>query len=434
MAQLPQPNAKLKAVMFQAGMKPTGLAKRMKDHSLTDGGSKLSTTHTLIAKWLDGTVAQPNDRSCQVMLAVLGTKLGRDLRPADIGYPDLKLPQDSPLESVSDAFENPAVISQRLQRLNQVDADDPVLDIVDFAIADILERYEVEGPKKLAPEVVSLRTQVDSCLQQRQHPKQTVRLYTLATKLSGILSYMAVNRGRFPHASMYARESFAIASLLGDPQLQAWVRGTESFCAYYMGKYDVAADLAEQGLQLATDGPQAIRLLSNGVARARGKMGDVRGVHHAIDRANALAERMNIPDGLTPALTFEPYGQARLAANAATAYLSAGDFDRTLKYGHQVETLVDESDSVWSRSLVRLDIATALIRLASPDIEQATHLGSQALTFSEERPIRSVWQRAHEFGTATESFDAPEARDYQFELRDWADRVREFSAPGAKRQ
>ncbi|WP_327141353.1 hypothetical protein [Nocardia sp. NBC_01327] len=117
-----------------------------------------------------------------------------------------------------------------------------------------------------------------------------------------------------------------------------------------------------------------------------------------------------------------------MAANAATAYLSAGDYERTLEYGHQVEALVDESDSVWSRSLVRLDIATALIKSNSPDVEQAVHLGSQALVYSEERPIRSVWQRAHEFGTATQSFDASEVREYRVTLHDWADRVRDFSA------
>ncbi|MFB8007524.1 hypothetical protein [Nocardia sp. NPDC056000] len=433
MARVPQENKKLTAVMLEAGVLATGLAKRMQDHSRTDGGPELSTSHTLVKKWMDGIVGQPNERSCRVMLAVLGTKLNRDLRPADIGYPDIVLSQE-PTQDAPEAFENPLVITQRLQWLGQIDVDDPVLDIVDFAVADIIDRYEVEGPKRLAPEVIALRCRIDELLRQRQHPRQVTRLYQLATKLSGMLSYMAVNRGRFVHASMYAKEAFHIATLLEDPQLRAWVRGTESFCAYYMGKYDTAATLAEDGLRYASDGPQAIRLLSNGLARARGKMGDANGVHSAINHANTLAERLPTPTGLSPALTFEPYSHARLAANAATAYLSAGDYDRTLQYGHQVEALVDESDSVWSRSLVRLDIATALLKSGSPDVEQAVHLGSQALTFSEERPIRSVWQRAHEFGSATTSFDATGAHEYQIVLRDWADRVREFSAPATTRR
>ncbi|WP_327141354.1 hypothetical protein [Nocardia sp. NBC_01327] len=288
MVGVPQPNRKLTAVMAEAGVQAKGLAKRMRDYGPVDGGPPLSTTHTHVKKWTDGVVAQPNERSCRVMLAVLGERLNRDLRPADIGYPNIVLKQEV-AQAIPDAFENPLVISQRLQWLGQIDVDDPVLDIVDLAVGNIIERYEVEGPKKLAPEVIALRNRIDELLRQRQHPRQAQRLYELASKLSGMLSYMAVNRGQFAYASMYAKESFKIASLLEDPQLQAWVRGTESFCAYYMGRYDAAARLAEEGLRYAADGPQAIRLLSNGLARAQGKMGDVNGVHSTIGRANTLA-------------------------------------------------------------------------------------------------------------------------------------------------
>ncbi|MEC3952867.1 hypothetical protein VMT65_07485 [Nocardia sp. CDC153] len=428
MAEVTRPNRKLMAVMEEAGIKNHGLANRMQEASLRDGGKPVKTSHTIVQKWRDGTTGQPMVRQCAVMLKVLSELVGRDLKPADIGYPDIKLDQ-KPTLAIVESFEDPLSISERLQRLGEIDVDDSVLDIVDFALEDIVDRYEVEGPQKLSPAVISLRRRIDELTRQKQHPKQLERLYRLAAQLSGMLSYMAVNRGRFPHARMYAKEALVVASLIDDFELQAWIKGTESFCAYYMGKYGMAVALAEEGLRYAPESPQAIRLLSNGLARALGKVGDLNGVHAAIDRANTLAETLAIPDGLTPALSFEPYSHARFAANAATAYLSAGDYQKTLEYGHQVESLVDESDSVWSRSLVRLDIATALVKSSSPDVEQAVFLGSEALTFSEERPIRSVWQRAHEFGAATQSFDASEVRDYHMVLRDWSDRVREFSAP-----
>ncbi|MFE3028348.1 hypothetical protein [Nocardia tengchongensis] len=428
MAHVAQPNRKLIAIMEEAHVTNHGLANRMREASCLDAGEPLKTSNTNIAKYRNGATVQPGARACTVMLKVLSDLVHRDLSPADIGYPLLRLDL-KPTTAIVESFETPMMITERLQRLGEIDVDDTVLGVVDIAVDDIIERYEVEGPEKLAPEVISLRRRIEDLISRRQHPKQLQRLYELAAKLSGMLSYMAVNRGRFPHARMYAKEAFYVASLIEDPQLQAWVKGTESFCAYYMGNYGVAAALAEEGLRYSPDSPQAIRLLSNGLARALGKMGDVDGVHAAIDRASALAEILPIPDGLSPALTFEPYSFARLAANAATAYLSGGDYERTLQYGHQVESLVDESDSVWSRSLVRLDIATALVKSSIPDIEQAFHLGAEALTFSEERPIRSVWQRAHEFGAAAQSFDASEVRDYQDVLRDWSARVRDFSAP-----
>ncbi|MFE3758016.1 hypothetical protein ACFXO9_27240 [Nocardia tengchongensis] len=428
MAQVVQPNRKLIAVMEEARVSNHGLANRMQQASQLDAGEPLKTSNTNIAKYKNGTTAQPGARACVVMLKVLSDLVHRDLSPADIGYPRMRLDQ-VPTTAIVESFESPLLIAERLQRLGEIDVDDTVLDIVDFAVSDIVGRYEVEGPERLAPEVISLRRRIDDLILQRQHPKQLLRLYELAAKLSGMLSYMAVNRGRFSHARMYAREAFHVASLIEAGPLQAWIRGTESFCAYYMGDYVVAVALAEEGLRYAPDGPQAIRLLSNGLARALGKMGDMSGVHAAIDRACVLAELLPVPDGLSPALTFEPYSYARLAANAATAYLSGGDYGRTLQYGHAVESLVDESDSVWSRSLVRLDIATALVKASVPDVEHAVHLGAEALTFSEDRPIRSVWQRAHEFGAATQSFDASEARNYNVFLRDWSERVRDFSVP-----
>ncbi|WP_282775914.1 hypothetical protein [Nocardia sp. CC201C] len=428
MTRVAQPNRKLIAVMQEAGVQNHGLANRMREASQRDGGKPVKTSNTNIAKYRDGRTAEPGARHCEVMLKVLSELVGRNLSPADIGYPGIKLEQ-KPTLALVESFESPLAISERLQRLGEIDVDDTVLEIVDFAVDDIVDRYEVEGPAKLSPEVISLRRRIDHLLQQRQHPRQLQHLYELAAKLSGMLSYMAVNRGRFPLARMYAKEAAYVADLIGDSQLHCWIKGTESFCAYYMGKYGMAVALAEEGIRCAPESPQAVRLLSNGLARALGKMGDMNGVHAAIERASTLAETLSVPDGLTPALTFEPYGHARLAANAATAYLSAGDYGRTLQYGRQVEALVDESDSVWSRSLVRLDIATALVKSTNPDVEHAVHLGAEALTYSEERPIRSVWQRAHEFGTATQAFDATEVRDYHAVLREWAERVREFSAP-----
>ena len=52
----------------------------------------------------------------------------------------------------------------------------------------------------------------------------------------------------------------------------AWIKGTESFCEYYDGNYSRAVELAHDGLDLAGNGPQRVRLLINGEARALGKL------------------------------------------------------------------------------------------------------------------------------------------------------------------
>ncbi|MFI2560766.1 hypothetical protein [Nocardia farcinica] len=185
------------------------------------------------------------------------------------------------------------------------------------------------------------------------------------------------------------------------------------------GDFRKAAALAAEGIALLPDGGQAIRLYTNGLARALGKLGDVLGVERAIESAVALTSSVETPSGLTPAMSFDTYGDARWKANAATAYLSAGLYDKSLAYGRQVEVLVESSESAWSRALVRLDMATALVRRRPRDVERAVALGEEALEVSRARPIRSVWQRAHELGEAVTAVDRRRGRSYLEALREW---------------
>lgn len=325
----------------------------------------------------------------------------------------------------TEPFEPLATIVARTRNLAELDADSEFFELVSLTLGDVIERYESSGPLRLAPIVMEARRQIEVMLGQRRHPSRLEELYAVAARLSGVLGYMAVNRGRFGHARLYCRESFALAGLLADTDLQAWVKGTESLCAYYRRDYATAVRAAHEGLDLAGGGAHSIRLYSNGLARALGKVGDRAGVAAAIEAATAVAARFHTGSALTPALDFAPYGEARIMANAATAFLSAGDHVRALDYGRRVEERVDDSESAWSRSLVRIDMAAALATGAHPDVEQAVSLGLEALAASSDRPIRSVWQRAHELGAVIGSSDARSSDDYLDALREWDTAARE---------
>lgn len=331
------------------------------------------------------------------------------------------------------AFERPADIIQRMRQLHNHDVDPNILDVIDSALAAILDRYELEGPVQLAPEVQSLRREVESLLESCRQPAQLQRLYRLSCQLAGVLAYMAVNRGIFGRANIYAREALGIAEFIRDVELQAWIKGTQSFCAYYQGDYPAAVAFAHDGIDLAGNNGQSIRLYANGLARALGKLGDTAGVDRAIDAAMHAADSIETPSGLTPALSFGLYSNARLMANAATAHLSACNYAKTFEYGQLVEVQVNESDSVWSRSLVRLDVATALVQQPNRDVDTAMDLGLEALDASRDRPIRSVWQRAHDLAdSAVTTTKARTVQNYIGELRDWSVQAKPTAAPEIK--
>jgi hypothetical protein len=193
-----------------------------------------------------------------------------------------------------------------------------------------------------------------------------------------------------------------------------WVLGTRALNFYYAGEYAASDAAAAQGIALSPQSPQAIRLWVNGRARALARQGDARGTVRAIGRALDLSDQQqHLPDGVTSCISFEAYSPARTLANAVTAHLSTGDVAKVLEYARQIEELVEQSPSQWTRSLVSLDVATAMLGQDPPDLEQALALGIQALHASGSVPIHSVWQRATELLQHAGKWHAePVVRDY----------------------
>lgn len=146
------------------------------------------------------------------------------------------------------------------------------------------------------------------------------------------MGYVAVGRSEFTLARAYCLEAFRLADYAGGPSLQAWARATHSFREYFAGRYSDALELAEDGLRCAERGPQSVRLITNGVARALGKLSDAQGVHRAIGEADELMLRNDVPDGIASSITLDCYSQAQAVSNAATAYVSLEMPDKVQRY------------------------------------------------------------------------------------------------------
>lgn len=305
--------------------------------------------------------------------------------------PALLLPTDSL------GLESPLDIAERIQEISSTNLGSDTINQLENIIELVVNSYESSGPNALAPRVIRQRKTVQDLLSGRQHPKQRDRLYGVASKMSALLSYMAVNMGKFATASAYAEEAFLLADMIGDFDLQAWIRGTESFCAYYQRDYAKAVELARDGLRYARSGPHTVRLAVNGEARALGKLGDATGVSRAVDVAYQASEKFDSVAGVSSCISFGIYSPARTAANAATAYVSLGRPDKVEEYSRLVTPAMEKSDSVWTQSLVRLDVATAMVLAKRPEPEQAARLVKEALTISADRPVTSVLTRSQEF-------------------------------------
>jgi tetratricopeptide (TPR) repeat protein len=378
-------------------------------------------------RWVGGELrGLPHPGACRVLEHMLGTP-ARELFAEVRGEEEVSTASPAVVASVAatapavrDDSESVVEIVARTRQLTASNADDQTIAFLGSSLEGIVARYDREGPKPFRGQARSLRQLVHTLLDGRQPPRVRHELFGLAARAAGLLGYMAVNVGDFVLAEAYATEARDLSRAIGDVETELWARGTLSFSLYYAGRYAEADACAAAAVDIAPRSAQAIRLLSNGRARALGKIGDRRAVERVVGQALELSELHGVEPGLTPCISFEPYGYARTLANAVTAHVALGRVDQVLSTAEQIDDLVEDSDP-WSRSLVRLDVATALLRHTAPDVDRAMALGRESLAFCGDVPIRSVWQRSRDlYAMAQEWQDHPAVREYGHALHTWS--------------
>jgi transcriptional regulator with XRE-family HTH domain len=307
-------------------------------------------------------------------------------------------PAASPLLSDDrGADEDTFSVLGRIQKLHRGTVHPEVIRQLHDNTRHVVTQYETQSHSSLVPVLVKQRALIEEILDQCGHPSQQQELFRIAAATSGVLGYVAVGRGAFPLARAYCLEAFQLGDFAQDANLQAWARGLQSFCEYYAGEFHDALDLAEDGLAYAHSGPQSVRLTINGAARALGKLGDTEGVHRAVDGANELMSRNDVPAGVPSSISFECYSAAQTASNAATAYVSLGIAEKVEHYVNLALPDIRKSDSPWSRSLVMIDLALSKVRAREPELDHAAELVIDAVNISTGRPIISVQQRTSDF-------------------------------------
>ncbi|UQU67431.1 hypothetical protein COUCH_14660 [Couchioplanes caeruleus] len=287
-------------------------------------------------------------------------------------------------------------VLQRVDRLGR-SVSPSTLNALGSSLNFFVTQYETLDHASLWRQLQKQRRWTGALLDEYRRPAHQRQLFGLGSATAGLLGYVAVGRGDFPLARAYCLEAFTMAEYAEDPNLQAWVRGVQSFCEYYAKDYPEALRFATDGLAFAGTGPQSIRLAINGVARAAGKLGDIGGVHRAVESAHDLMTRNDVPKGVPSSIAFDCYSAAQVASNAATAYVSLGQPDRVQQFIDLAMPDIKKSNSPWSQSLVTIDLASALICSTDPDLDRAADLIIDALNISQDRPLVSVRQRAGDF-------------------------------------
>ncbi len=275
--------------------------------------------------------------------------------------------------------------------------DPGVIDQLQNCTYRTITEYETLSPTRLLPALTTQRAWLEALIDECGDLRQRRELFEIACQTSGLLGYIAVGCANFSLARSYCLESFQLGGYAQDSNLMAWARGMQSFCEYYAGHYDKAVHFAEDGITRAAGGPQSVRLAINGVARAKGKLGDSEGVHRAVDEAYEVLSGSVAPQGVPSSISLGSYSAAQVAGNAATAYLSLAAPDRVEQYAHLALPEMSDTNSPWGRSLVMIDMARAHVLTDDADLDAATDIMLDALEPSRGTLMLQVRRRGSEF-------------------------------------
>ncbi|MFD6340962.1 helix-turn-helix domain-containing protein [Streptomyces sp. NPDC060131] len=273
-------------------------------------------------------------------------------------------------------------------------ADEFVVEQLEADIGRLARTYVSHPLMEQYVEIRRLRDGVFDLLRGRQHPRQTTDLYLSASRLCRLSAHVCLDLGDYDSAATHARTARACAEAAGHEGMPAWVRAVESLIAYWTGRYEQAARLAQAGLRHRASGSIGARLASL-EARALAIVGDSAGALAALSDAERSREAVSGRDEVPGVFDFPV---AKQFAYAGTTLLAVGGQERVQKAIVSAETAIriyrsadGDDQSVGDLFASHLDLAHG--RLLLGDLDGAEEMLGFVLTASPERMSASIVRR-----------------------------------------
>jgi tetratricopeptide (TPR) repeat protein len=441
-------NSQLAAVMRQAGVTNSGLARRVVDLAARHNVHR-RYTHIDVKRWLDGT--KPKGVIPAVIAEALSAKLGRHVSVADIGmhsgdevlvarageYPLTVADAVAAVQAVvgadrsgapvvgAEAIEGSAWSELMVQWLLAPDERPPTIlgtaggDVraLDLAL-EMFSRmdYSFGGGYARTALVEFLRAEVAPLVAQPEgRSPEVLRSAAALLRLAGWTAY---DTGAHQLANHYFTQGLRLASAAGDRALGGRIMACMSHQAHFLGYHESAVNLA-RAAQRGSAGqatPTAMALFHAMEARALAGCGDRSGVEAALLSAESWFGRRTLENDPT---WLQYFDAAELAAEFAHSYRDLGMADKAIEFGR---IAVYDADPLYARSISFCQCVLAAGHLGAGEIEQGLELATTAV----ERitALRSVRARAYvqEFAQRLE----PWRRDRS--VAEFLERARRLSA------
>jgi transcriptional regulator with XRE-family HTH domain len=287
-------------------------------------------------------------------------------------------------------------VTERVRWLTSTNVDDDSVSQLHDLVREYAEAYEEIGARGLYDLVLRQRQGVDALMKGSRSPRQLSELFVIAGRLTVLLAHLAFDLNSQSLADAYGHEAWTLGQVCRDHRLLAQVRSAQSFIAYYRGDYSDAALYADEAARYAGSEAEAVQAAVH-QARAHARLGNGAAVDRAIGRAFEVRASVAEPDVPHPFLAFEPYDKARIAGNAATAYLSLKQADRVTSYAEMAIPALAACGARAGQALTQLDVAAAQLVGRFPDVEGAAAYAGQAVEVARGLQSAVLARRAREF-------------------------------------
>lgn len=227
-------------------------------------------------------------------------------------------------------------------------------------------------------------------------PGELSDLYVALGRVSGVLTYAALDLGSPTTAASHADLAWRMAEVAGDNELKAWVRGTQSLLSRFEQNYILATEYISDGLKYSGAGTSDVRLLC-GAAQCAAHGGDAKTAMRLIQKAQAARE-VAYDDSVSGLFVFS---SAKLEYYTASSlmWVSDGDALRMAEASAISAIGMWENEPVQTRSLddeslAHVYLATARLKLG--EVAGAMEAVMPIIELPEERQISWIRKRIGE--------------------------------------
>jgi tetratricopeptide (TPR) repeat protein len=274
------------------------------------------------------------------------------------------------------------------------------LDHLEVVVSDLNRAYRKNPSAEQYIVTRVYRSRVDELIRGRHTLKELQELYVYAASFSELLAWLAHDLGNSRTAQAYALDSYTYADEVGHGELCGYAADAMASIAMYSGHPDGAMSAALRGAaKVSASHPLAVRLHAQ-AARAHARLGQQEPCETFFNEAHRLHERLRARAPIRFTIDTGTLASYAMTDYPVSAYAWLGNFGTARTYG-EAALIVHESAPPASRlrtreAITRLDLATALVHLGTPD--EAVALGGQALTST--RVVSSVLLRAGDLDRA----------------------------------